>query len=68
MDEPCDIIQEKVISESTKQSETEVTESGPAKQTRARKLKEYKTFQKLKVMKGPQIQTRGVEYVMKTHS
>ena len=52
---PCNIIQEKVISESTKQIETDVIEKGHAKQTRTRKLKEYKTFQKLKVMKGRQI-------------
>ena len=30
-------------------------EKGPAKRSRTRKLKEYKAFQKLKVMKGPQI-------------
>ena len=52
---PTDTLQEKVIVELPKQSQLDVIEKGQAVQTRAQKLKDGKTFQKLKVMKEQQV-------------
>ena len=53
--EPSDTLPEKVISELSKQIETDVLEKRQGAQTRAQKLKDGKTFQKLKVMKEQQV-------------
>ena len=55
LNEPCDILPEKIISDITKQSRTDMIEKGQAVQTRAQKLKEGKPFQKLKVIKGLEV-------------
>ena len=44
LNEPSDTLQEKVISELSKQSETDVIEKGQAVQTRAQKLKDVAHF------------------------
>ena len=44
LSEPCDILPEKVISDITKQSQTDEIEKGQAVQSRAQKLKEVKPF------------------------
>ena len=51
LNEPSDTLPEKVISELSKQIETDVLEKRQGAQTRAQKLKDGRTFQKLKVMK-----------------
>ena len=53
--EPSVIIQEKVIFELPKQSKADVIGKGPAVQTRVQKLKDGKTFRKLRVMKEQQV-------------
>ena len=52
---PTDTPQEKVIVELPKPSEPDVIEKGQAARTRVQKLKDGKTFQKLKVMKEQQV-------------
>ena len=53
--EPSDTLPEKVISELSEQIETDKLEKRQGAQTRAQKLKDGKTFQKLKVMKEQQV-------------
>ena len=55
LNDPCDILPEKVISDITKHSRTDVIEKRQGAQTRVQKLKDGKTFQKLKVMKEQQV-------------
>ena len=55
LNEPSDTLPEKVISEPSKQIETDVLEKRQGAQTKAQKLKDGKTFQKLKVMKEQQV-------------
>ena len=55
LNEPSDTLPEKVISILSKQIETDVLEKRQGAQTRAQKLNDGKTFQKLKVMKEQQV-------------
>ena len=55
LNEHSDTLPEKVTSELSKQIETDVLEKRQGAQTRAQKLKDSKTFQKLKVMKEQQV-------------
>ena len=55
LNEPSDTLPEMVISELSKQIEKDVLEKRQGAQTRAQKLKDGKTFQKLKVMKEQQV-------------
>ena len=55
LNEPSDTLPEKVILELSKQIETDVLEKRQGAQTRAQKLKDGNTFEKLKVMKEQQV-------------